>query len=219
MLIKDVKYDMPKKFSDEERKWIREKLLMEARQHFERSGLRKTSVEELTKAVGIAQGSFYMFFGSKEELYYELILEEEDRIRSAVLDLFPPEQVSSQDSIKRFLLYSLRMMDESPLLRQMMDRGEMELLFRKLPKELLDRNFTEDQDALLPVIEAWQKAGILNGTAPESIVGMIRSLAFLTLHRKEIGEAPFTATIELLVELLSAGMLAVSKGAQGGEGL
>lgn len=219
MLIKDVKYDMPKKFSDEERKWIREKLLMEARQHFERSGLRKTSVEELTKAVGIAQGSFYMFFGSKEELYYELILEEEDRIRSAVLDLFPPEQVSSQDSIKRFLLYSLRMMDESPLLRQMMDRGEMELLFRKLPKELLDRNFTEDQDALLPVIAAWQKAGILNGTAPESIVGMIRSLAFLTLHRKEIGEAPFTATIELLVELLSAGMLAVSKGAQGGEGL
>ncbi len=53
MLIKDVKYDMPKKFSDEERKWIREKLLVEARQHFEKSGLRKTSVEELTKAVGI----------------------------------------------------------------------------------------------------------------------------------------------------------------------
>lgn len=64
------------KFSDEEREWIRQKLLTEARHHFETAGLRKTSVEDLTKAAGIAQGSFYMFFGSKEELYYELILEE-----------------------------------------------------------------------------------------------------------------------------------------------
>ncbi|MGE7826876.1 TetR/AcrR family transcriptional regulator [Paenibacillus sp. NPDC093718] len=206
---------MPKKFSDEEREWIRQKLLSEARHHFEMAGLRKTSVEDLTKAAGIAQGSFYMFFGSKEELYYELILEEEQRIRNAVLDLFPPEEVCSKESIKRFLLYSLGMMDESPLLRQMMDRGEMELLFRKLPKDLLERNFTEDQDALLPVITTWQKAGILPGTAPESIVGMIRSLALLTLHRKEIGEEQFTSTIELLVELLSAGMLAVSNTPKG----
>ena len=100
------------------------------------------------------------------------------------------------------------------MLRQMMDRGEMELLFRKLPKDLLERNFMEDQDALLPVITAWQKAGILPGTAPESIVGMIRSLALLT-HQKEIGEEQFTSTIELLVELLSAGMLAVSNTPKG----
>ncbi|WP_411553668.1 TetR/AcrR family transcriptional regulator [Paenibacillus lautus] len=206
---------MPKKFSDEEREWIRKKLLTEARQHFETSGLRKTSVGDLTKAAGIAQGSFYMFFGSKEEIYYELILEEEQRIRNAVLDLFPPENVCSKESIKRFLLYSLGMMDESPLLRQMMDRGEMELLFRKLPKDLLERNFTEDQDALLPVITAWQKAGILPGTASESIVGMIRSMALLTLHKKEIGEEQFSSTIELLVELLSAGMIAVSKAVKG----
>ncbi|MCI1776209.1 MAG: TetR/AcrR family transcriptional regulator [Paenibacillus lautus] len=206
---------MPKKFSDEEREWIRKKLLTEARHHFETSGLRKTSVGDLTKAAGIAQGSFYMFFGSKEEIYYELILEEEQRIRNAVLDLFPPEDVCSKESIKRFLLYSLGMMDESPLLRQMMDRGEMELLFRKLPKDLLERNFTEDQDALLPVITAWQKAGILSGTASESIVGMIRSMALLTLHKKEIGEEQFSSTIELLVELLSAGMIAVSKAVKG----
>ena len=130
-------------------------------------------------------------FGSKEEIYYELILEEEQRIRNAVLDLFPPENVCSKESIKRFLLYSLGMMDESPLLRQMMDRGEMELLFRKLPKDLLERNFTEDQDALLPVITAWQKAGILPGTAPESIVGMIRSMALLTLHKKRLEKSNF----------------------------
>lgn len=206
---------MPKKFSDQEREWIRQKLLTEARHLFEKAGLRKTSVEELTRAAGIAQGSFYMFFGSKEELYYELLQEEEQRIRKGVLELFPPNETYTQKSIQRFLLYSLRMMDESPLLRQMMERGEMELLFRKLPKHMLERNFIEDQDALLPVITAWKKAGILPETAPESIVGMVRALALLALHKNEIGEAQFTSTIELLVDLLSAGMLAVSKQPEG----
>lgn len=64
-------------------------MLSEGRHQFETAGLRKTSVEDLTKAAGIAQGSFYMFFASKEELYYELLLEEEQRIRNTVLDLFP----------------------------------------------------------------------------------------------------------------------------------
>ena len=41
------------------------KLLTEARHHFETAGLRKTSVEDLTKAAGIAQGSFYMFSDRK----------------------------------------------------------------------------------------------------------------------------------------------------------
>lgn len=108
-------------------------------------------------------------------------------------------------------------MDESPLLRKMMDRGEMEMLFRKLPKVQLERNFSEDQEALLPIITSWQRAGILSGTPSESIVGMIRSLALLTLHKNDIGEAQYTATIELLVELLSAGMLAASRPFKGDE--
>jgi len=207
---------MPKKFTDQERDWIRGKLLKEARDSFETMGLRKTSIEELTRAAGIAQGSFYMFFGSKEELYFELIQEEEKRIRKSILELFPPGETCSKEGMKRFLLHSFRMMEESPLLRQMMSQGEMEQLFRKLPPSLLEHNFTEDQDALRPVIAAWQLEGILADVAPETIVSMIRSLMLLTLHKNEIGEEHFTATIDLLVEVLATGMLSMSK--QVGEG-
>lgn len=208
---------MPKKFSDQERDWIRLKLLAEAKRQFELSGLRKTSVETLTKAAGIAQGSFYMFFGSKEELYYELLLQEEQRIRTRVLESHPPDQNHSRDSIRSFLMDALRLMDDSPLLRQMMERGEMELLLRKLPPALLERNELEDRDALLPVITAWRNAGIMPNTPPETIVGMIRALALLALHKQEIGESQYSATLELLVDVLSAGMLSVSEQAKGGE--
>lgn len=206
---------MPKKFSDQERDWIRHKLLAEAKRQFELSGLRKTSVETLTKAAGIAQGSFYMFFGSKEELYYELLLQEEQRIRTRVLESHPPDQNHSRDSIRSFLMDALRLMDESPLLRQMMERGEMELLLRKLPPALLERNELEDRDALLPVITAWRNAGIMPDIPPETIVGMIRAL--LGLHKQEIGESQYSATLELLVDVLSAGMMSISEQAKGGE--
>lgn len=197
---------MPKKFTDQERKWIRQKLLNEARQSFEKMGLKKTSIEDLTKPLGIAQGSFYLFFNSKEELYFELIQEEEERIRNTLLELFAPTETCSKEGMKRFLLQSFRMIEESPLLRQMMSQGDIEQLFRKLPPSLLEHHFTEDHDALQPYIAAWQKEGILVDAASETIVSMIRSLMLLTLHKNEIGEKHFSTTIDLLVEVLATGI-------------
>ncbi len=206
---------MPKKFTDQERDWIYRKLLTEGRRSFETHGLKKTSVEDLTKAAGIAQGSFYMFFGSKEELFFEIILEDERRIRSTMLESLRPGEAVTGEGIKQFLLQSFRMIDESPLMRQMIVRGELEQLLRKLPKELLERNFSEDKDSLMPVITRWQAEGIMIGVAPELIVSLIRALILLTLHKEEIGEDLFPATIELLAELMAQGMVSMTAGPKG----
>ncbi|MDQ0196614.1 TetR/AcrR family transcriptional regulator [Paenibacillus wynnii] len=198
---------MPKKFSDQERAWINEKLLTEGRRSFEARGLKKTSVEDLTKAAGISQGSFYLFFGSKEELFFEILQEDEKRIRDTMLDSFKPGDSISKEGIKQFLLQAFQLMDDSPLLRQMTVRGEMEQLIRKLPQELQEKNFAEDKDSLMPVIETWQAQGILRGVASDLIVSLIRALVLLTLHKEEIGEKLFPATLELLVDLLAEGMV------------
>lgn len=59
---------MAKAFTEEEKKEIREKLLEAGLRLFKEKGLKKVSVRELTEAVSIAQGGFYTFFESKEEL-------------------------------------------------------------------------------------------------------------------------------------------------------
>ncbi|MEV1174059.1 helix-turn-helix domain-containing protein [Nonomuraea sp. NPDC049784] len=43
-------------------------------QLFATQGLKKTSLDELVAAPGIAKGSFYAFFDSKEELYKEVMI-------------------------------------------------------------------------------------------------------------------------------------------------
>ncbi|RLE27205.1 TetR/AcrR family transcriptional regulator, partial [Candidatus Acetothermia bacterium] len=71
---------MPRAFTDAERERIRERLLAVGRELFARYGLRKTTVEELARASGIAKGTFYLFFPSKEALYAEVLLREAPRM-------------------------------------------------------------------------------------------------------------------------------------------
>ena len=59
-------------FTDYETEQLRKALLKETRHCAVTLGMKKTSVEQLTKAVGIAKGSFYKFYESKEMLFSRL---------------------------------------------------------------------------------------------------------------------------------------------------
>lgn len=63
---------MPIAFTDEEMKQIRSRLITAGIRLSKELGLQRMSVEKLTSAVGIAKGSFYLFFGSKEDFILEM---------------------------------------------------------------------------------------------------------------------------------------------------
>ena len=63
---------MPKAFTEEERTTIKEKLMETALDVFHEKGSKALNIAELTKRVGIAQGSFYNFWEDKEALVIEL---------------------------------------------------------------------------------------------------------------------------------------------------
>lgn len=63
---------MPTAFTEEEMKRIRIELIFAGIRLSKELGLQKMSVEKLTAAVGIAKGSFYLFFGSKEDFILEI---------------------------------------------------------------------------------------------------------------------------------------------------
>ena len=60
-------------FTDYETEQLRMALLRETRHCAVTLGMKKTSVEQLTKAVGIAKGSFYKFYESKEMLFFAVL--------------------------------------------------------------------------------------------------------------------------------------------------
>ena len=60
-------------FTDYETEQLRKALLKETRRCAVTLGMKKTSVDQLTKAVGIAKGSFYKFYESKEMAFFAVL--------------------------------------------------------------------------------------------------------------------------------------------------
>ena len=50
----------------------RNRIIKEASLYFARNGFGDTKISDLAKFIGIAQGSIYVYFKSKEELYDEI---------------------------------------------------------------------------------------------------------------------------------------------------
>ena len=60
-------------FSKSKRDEIAEKLKEGARIFASQKGMKKTSVDSLVEYAGISKGAFYNFYGSKDELFLEVV--------------------------------------------------------------------------------------------------------------------------------------------------
>lgn len=138
---------MPK-FSDTEREAIAAALLQKGEQLFCEYGLRKVTVEEITKAAGIAKGSFYAFYASKEELYFAILARCQQDMwgrMEAFLDentALPPRAL-----LKKAIAFIFQIIGEYPLIRRT-DSETMVQLLRKLPGEVTAHHLDEDAQAV-----------------------------------------------------------------------
>lgn len=198
---------MSGKFNEREKEYIRNNLLQHGRQLFGDHGLNKTTISDLTKRVNIAQGSFYLFFESKEELYFEILEQEERYIREELLNKVLLKEKLTKETFRDFLQQALQFLDESPILRQLFDQSTMNQLLRKLPQERLENNNQGDIAFLVPYIEKWQADGLMKQLPAEVIVSMIRSLIILSLQKEMIGESNYKGTMDQLVTFISEGLI------------
>ena len=64
---------MPSIFSQEDKERIRTQLLAEGREMMLKRGITKMNIDELAESAGIAKGTFYNFFPSKQDFILEII--------------------------------------------------------------------------------------------------------------------------------------------------
>lgn len=198
---------MPR-FSKQEKEKIKQDLKDKGKQLFTVFGLKKTSVADLTTAVGVAQGTFYLFYPSKEELYFELLEEEEQAVRRYLSAAYlQTDSPMTRERFRRFLRESLRMLEENAFLQQLYDEELVESLFRKLPPETLERHYGDDYDELYPFLAEGQRQGWMRNGSPDAMVSLIRSFVLFSLQKKRIGEAHYEQTMGLLIELMAEGLI------------
>ena len=87
---------MAKAFSKREKDAIRNAFLEKGKKLFSQYGLKKTSIDDFTKAVNVAKGTFYSFFESKEELFLEILCYEGTLRKKFIDDLLASNRSAKQ---------------------------------------------------------------------------------------------------------------------------
>ena len=198
---------MPKGFTEREKALIRAKLLEKGRELFATYGVKKTNIEELTSAAGISKGAFYLFFDSKEELFFELLEQFEadfkaNLFRGAACSDAPPRQ-----RVRTLLKEALAVWKTNALFTHF-GRADYEHLLRKLPEEKIAAHAQRDDMSAGELIAEWARAGVAIERDPRLVSNLMRALFLLTLHEQELDADIYPVMLDVLVDLVAGYLVA-----------
>jgi AcrR family transcriptional regulator len=159
-------------------------------------------VEDLTRAAGISKGAFYLFFDSKEELYFAIIEQVEEQFRASVFAGADDAAGSPRERFKAMLRRALALWEEHPLFSRT-GREEYAQLLRKLPAEKVLSHLREDEAFVSQLLAEWQRQGVAQQSDLRLVVGLARTFFLVSLHRDEFEADVYPQVMETLAELIA----------------
>ncbi len=175
---------MPRAFTPDETDRIRERLKEAGREAFARRGIRGTTVDELARAAAISKGAFYRFFDSKESLLLALLDEYEIATHAEIEEAIRAEPARGIDVLVDSALHAV---ERNPLIPVLMSEEGLRAIHSRTPAEqeaLLER----DARLVERVLAVLRSEGITADISDQVLLGLLRSLVFIGLHRPDIGD-------------------------------
>ncbi|NVM18545.1 MAG: TetR/AcrR family transcriptional regulator [Candidatus Lokiarchaeota archaeon] len=201
---------MPKSFTPEEKEIIINSLIGKGTELFGTYGLKKTNIEDLTKAVGIAKGSFYKFYKSKEELFFEVLKHSQDKLIKEMQDIISKMKESPKETFKEFLRFHFRAPKEHPIINQIADKVTRDHLIRKLHDKSDLKQMLQTYEYIPQFIKTWQKKGWIIKKDPKILAGMLKSLFTIGIDEETIvyiGKENYPEILENLIEVMADYMI------------
>lgn len=187
---------MPKSLSENERAYIKQRLIEEATYCLTHYGVKKTTVDEIVSRAKIAKGTFYLFYTSKELLLFDVFIrlhdDYQDRLLKEIGDI---KDDLNPDRLTEIIFKIYKTMDDSFILRLMMS-GELEALFRKLPPEIAQLHAEKDDlrvEALVSMVPN-MKAGQI-----QVFSAALRGIFISMLYKKDVGEDVFDEALKVMI--------------------
>jgi len=186
-------------------------ILKYGRDLFNSKGFKDTNVAEITKIAGLATGTFYNYYTSKDKLFMEIYLEENSKLKSDIMNSINLEE-SPINIMKEIMVLNLKGMNSNPILKEWYNRD----VFNRIERSFREENGLESVDFLYgsfsEIIKKWQIEGkIRNDIEPEMIMAIFSSLINIDTHKEDIGIKYFPEISEYLAEFTMRGLMDVSR--------
>lgn len=128
---------MPKVYSDERRLEIREQLMKTGVELIRQYGMKRMSIEELTRKVGIAQGTFYNFFKSKEIFVCEIARAYQKDIDNQVEEIVRVKGGLDREDVESF--YRMTFLEDEKSIFRFLSREDIQTIVTRLPTGYSDQ--------------------------------------------------------------------------------
>lgn len=193
------------KFTASEKEEIRQSLMAKGKELFIQYGLEKTTIDDIVQACGIAKGSFYKFFSSKEELFY-VILQNQEEISNQLIATHLQEDLPPKELISSFLHMAYQMADENPLLQEWFQEKHYKRVMRKIPQHLKN-NYTDGHtETGIAFAQVLIDRGVLKEQDPEVVNGVLKAILMLRLNKDELGKVLFPKIMDQIIDYVAEGL-------------
>lgn len=183
-------------FTAEEKEVIRKKLHKVAKECLQRYGVKKTTVDQMAAMTDISKGSFYNFYSSKEMLFFAVLEEYQIDVMDRLTEQLDMEAKIDTNRLVQ-LLYDFYQDFRYSFMYTIFKNHEMELLVRKLPREVIANHHLIDDRMVKKIVS---RINIRENVSLEIVSALFRTIAMTILHIEEIGEKQFDTTLKLVIQ-------------------
>ncbi|MBN1191177.1 MAG: TetR/AcrR family transcriptional regulator [Dehalococcoidales bacterium] len=182
-------------------------IFISARKLFSRKGFKDTGVSEIAEDAGIGVGTFYNYYSSKEELFSKVLVEENIELKHSMFKQIDPDEDLVTVCSKMMKEY-IDTVNSNRIIGEWYNRE----LSKKLERYFCQENgmkATADSihTDIAKLIKEWKSRGkIRKDLGDDLIMAILFSVAYVDMHKTEIGIQHFPQIISLLYQFIMKGL-------------
>jgi AcrR family transcriptional regulator len=150
----------------------RRRLLEAAESIFAELGYHDASIVKLTEAAGVGQGTFYLYFASKKEIFDELVLDLNHRVRQAMTEAASRGATRAERELLGFAAF-FRFTAEHPALYRIIRQAEF------VSPEMLHRHYDRLTEGYVAGLRQAMEQGEIAGGDPEVLAWALMGIGEL----------------------------------------
>jgi AcrR family transcriptional regulator len=173
---------------------------------FNSKGFKDTNVSDITKMAGMAVGTFYNYYPSKEKLFLEIFQSENVMLKQSIMKAVDLDEDPIK-LVKKLLSLNISGINSNPILREWYNRD----VFSKIEQQYREENGVAKFDFLYnsfsDLINQWQAEGkIRKDIDCELIMALFAAIINIDTHKEEIGLQYFPHIMDYLTEFIMKGL-------------
>jgi AcrR family transcriptional regulator len=174
---------------------------------FSSKGFKDTNISEITKMSGMATGTFYNYYSSKDELFMDIFLDENAKLKKSILESIDLD-ANPMEVMKEMMFLNEKGMLSNPILKEWYNRD----VFSRIEQSYREVNGIDSVEFLyesfIEVVKKWQSEKKLRSDIDaEMIMAIFSSIINIDTHKEEIGLKYFPQVLDYVAEFIMKGLI------------